>query len=71
MVFFAFGFGTKSVLLKPIKNTDDGLPRMTVRNDWTREEIQAFYAPPFLDLVFQAQKVDREHFDDNTIQLSN
>jgi biotin synthase len=43
---------------------------MTVRNDWTREEIQALYEQPFLDLVFQAQKVHREHFDANTIQVS-
>ena len=25
---------------------------MTLRNDWTRDEIQALYDQPFLDLVF-------------------
>lgn len=41
-----------------------------MRNDWTREEIQALYDQPFLDLVFQAQQVHREHFPANTIQVS-
>ncbi|MDO4223387.1 MAG: biotin synthase BioB [Acinetobacter sp.] len=43
---------------------------MTVRTDWTREEIQALYQRPFLDLVFEAQRVHREHFDANHIQVS-
>ena len=43
---------------------------MTVRNDWTREEIQRLYEQPFMDLVFQAQQIHREHFDANTIQVS-
>ena len=43
---------------------------MQVRNDWTREEIQALYEQPFLDLVFEAQRVHRQNFDANTIQVS-
>lgn len=43
---------------------------MHVRNDWTREEIQKLYDQPFLDLVFEAQRVHREHFPANTIQVS-
>lgn len=43
---------------------------MLTRNDWTREEIQALYQQPFLDLVFQAQQVHREHFTANHIQVS-
>lgn len=43
---------------------------MHIRNDWTREEIQQLYQQPFLDLIFQAQQVHREHFDANTIQVS-
>ena len=43
---------------------------MNVRNDWTREEIQALYSQPFLDLVFEAQRIHRENFDPNTIQVS-
>ena len=41
-----------------------------VRNDWTRQEIEALYNQPFLDLVFEAQRIHREHFDPNTIQVS-
>ena len=43
---------------------------MTLRNDWTRDEIQALYNQPFLDLVFKAQSVHREHFQPNSIQVS-
>ena len=43
---------------------------MTLRNDWTRDEIQVLYDQPFLDLVFKAQSVHREHFQPNTIQVS-
>ena len=43
---------------------------MQVRNDWTREEIQALYEQPFLDLVFEAQRTHREHFEANMIQVS-
>ena len=43
---------------------------MTVRNDWTREEIQQLYEQPFLDLVFEAQRVHRQHLAANTVQVS-
>ncbi|WP_139851853.1 biotin synthase BioB [Acinetobacter pullicarnis] len=43
---------------------------MQVRNDWTREEILALYDQPFLDLVFEAQRIHRQNFDANTIQVS-
>lgn len=43
---------------------------MTVRNDWTREEIQQLYEQPFLDLVFEAQCVHRQYFAANTVQVS-
>ncbi|MEB3766383.1 biotin synthase BioB [Acinetobacter sp. MD2] len=43
---------------------------MQLRNDWTREEIQKLYEQPFLDLVFEAQRVHREVFTANTIQVS-
>lgn len=41
-----------------------------VRNDWSREEIQALYQQPLMDLVFQAQQVHREHLTANTVQVS-
>jgi biotin synthase len=42
----------------------------TVRHDWTRAEIAALFALPFADLLFQAQKVHRETFDPNEVQMS-
>jgi len=32
-----------------------------IRNDWTRDEIQALYDQPLMDLLFQAQQIHREH----------
>ncbi|WP_353142060.1 biotin synthase BioB [Acinetobacter pragensis] len=43
---------------------------MNLRNDWARDEIQALYEQPFLDLVFEAQRVHRENFIANAIQVS-
>jgi biotin synthase len=41
-----------------------------IRNDWTVEEIEALLGLPFSDLVFTAQRVHREHFDPNRVQVS-
>jgi biotin synthase len=43
---------------------------MTLRNDWTYEEINTLYEGPFLDLIFQAQQIHRAHFQPNQIQVS-
>jgi biotin synthase len=40
------------------------------RARWSIAEIEALLALPFLDLVFRAQQVHREHFDANAIQRS-
>lgn len=41
-----------------------------LRHDWTREQVQALFAQPFNDLLFQAHSVHRQHFAPNTVQLS-
>lgn len=41
-----------------------------VRHDWTLEEVNALFALPFNDLLFQAQTVHREYFDPNQVQVS-
>ena len=41
-----------------------------IRHDWTAEEVEALFALPFNDLMFQAQTVHRAHFDPNRIQVS-
>jgi biotin synthase len=45
-------------------------PVSTLRNDWTRQEIEALFALPFNDLLFRAASVHRQHFDPNTVQVS-
>ena len=37
---------------------------------WRIEDVEALYAMPFMDLLYRAQQVHREHFDANEIQLS-
>jgi biotin synthase len=41
-----------------------------VRHDWTTEEIEQLFALPFADLIFQAQRVHREHQQPNRVQMS-
>jgi biotin synthase len=42
----------------------------SVRHDWSLPEVQALFALPFMDLIFQAQRVHREHHVPNTVQMS-
>ena len=37
---------------------------------WTTAEVAELFERPFLDLVFEAQRVHREHFPANTVQRS-
>jgi biotin synthase len=37
---------------------------------WTKEAVLALYEKPFLDLIYQAQTVHRQHFPDLSMQLS-
>jgi biotin synthase len=41
-----------------------------LRHDWALEEIQALFALPFNDLMFQAHQVHRENFKVNQVQIS-
>src|SRR5262245_16791752 len=43
---------------------------MTVRHDWTREEVRALFALPFPELIYRAQSVHRVHFDPTEVQIS-
>ena len=42
----------------------------SVRRDWTRDQIATLFDKPLLDLLFQAQRVHRIHFDASSVQLS-
>lgn len=46
------------------------LDRPSNRNDWTREEAEAIYDLPFMDLLYRAHSVHRENFDPNQVQRS-
>ena len=50
----------------PFSNTGLG----QVRNDWTRAEIAALFSLPFPELMFEAQRVHRLHFDPTEVQIS-
>ncbi|HSG53545.1 MAG TPA: biotin synthase BioB [Rheinheimera sp.] len=41
-----------------------------VRHDWTLAQVNALYALPFNDLLFQAQTVHRQFFKPNEVQVS-
>ncbi|HEX3847383.1 MAG TPA: biotin synthase BioB [Steroidobacteraceae bacterium] len=41
-----------------------------IRNDWSLAEVEALFAQPFMDLVFQALELHRRHHPANTVQIS-
>ena len=41
-----------------------------VRTDWTRAEVRALFALPFPELMFEAARVHRLHFDPTEVQVS-
>jgi biotin synthase len=41
-----------------------------IRHDWTREEVRALFALPFPELMFEAQRIHRLHFDPREVQIS-
>src|SRR5882672_11152897 len=45
-------------------------PLGLVRNDWTRGEIRALFALPFPELMFEAARIHRMHFDPSEVQIS-
>jgi len=50
----------------PVRFADPAQPR----HDWTRDEVEALFGLPFMELVFQAAQVHRRWFDPSEIQLS-
>ncbi|WP_112461998.1 biotin synthase BioB [Vibrio variabilis] len=43
---------------------------MEVRHDWTHAEVQELMNKPFMDLLFEAQTVHRQHQQTNHVQVS-
>ncbi|MES2877969.1 MAG: biotin synthase BioB [Pseudomonadota bacterium] len=58
----------------PVSSLRSAPARATVSDTpqrWSVAEIAALYELPFMDLLYQAQQVHREHFDVNEVQLSS
>jgi biotin synthase len=55
-----------SLSAEPIKPNSWG----GVRHDWTREEVRALFDLPFPELIFEAQRIHRIHFDPREVQIS-
>jgi biotin synthase len=56
-----------SLVESPLRSpADPGL----IRNDWTRAEVAALFALPFPELVFEAARIHRMHFDPSEVQIS-
>lgn len=43
---------------------------MATKHDWTKEEILEIYNKPFMELLYEAATIHREHHDPNTVQVS-
>ena len=41
-----------------------------LRTDWSLDEVTALFEMPFNDLLYEAQRVHRHHFDPNSVQIS-
>ena len=55
----------------PSKPTDRGPPLADdLRHDWQPTEVLALFELPFFDLLFEAHRLHRAHFDPNRIQRS-
>jgi biotin synthase len=57
----------------PVENLRSSVRRPAVARSprrWQLADIEALFELPFLDLLFRAQQVHREHFDANEVQLS-
>jgi biotin synthase len=48
----------------------DGATTASIRHDWSRLQVQALFALPFIDLLLRAQAVHRAHHEPNTVQMS-
>ena len=53
-----------------VSQADFAGKRPEIRQDWSRGEIDALFALPFNDLLFQAHSLHRKYFDPNQVQVS-
>ena len=43
---------------------------MAIKHNWTKSEILEIYNKPFMELLYDAATIHREHHDPNTVQVS-
>jgi biotin synthase len=55
-----------SLRVATLPSRDPAIPR----HDWTLEEVEALFELPFMDLLFRAAELHRQHFDPNELQRS-
>jgi len=60
---------TNTISLSALRPAASRIP-MQVEARWRVADVEALFAQPFMDLLFRAQQVHREHFDANEVQLS-
>ncbi|MDO8533345.1 MAG: biotin synthase BioB [Xanthobacteraceae bacterium] len=55
-----------------VKAADSGRASQSgaIRHDWTREQVRALFAMPFPELMYEAQRIHRLHFDSCEVQIS-
>lgn len=62
---------SQAATVAPSATSLDQAPQSTeIRHDWTRREVEALFALPFNDLLFEAQSIHRRYFDPNQVQVS-
>ncbi|NML19045.1 biotin synthase, partial [Azohydromonas sp. G-1-1-14] len=54
----------------PVSSLRRPAPVETKPGRWSVAEVQTLYELPFMELMFRAQQVHREHFDPSEVQLS-
>ena len=52
------------------KQGETALQHNNVRHNWSRDEVEALFALPFNDLLFEAHSLHRQYFDPNQVQVS-
>lgn len=57
-----------TIPLSALRATAGSLPDSDAR--WCRAEVESLFDLPFMDLLYRAQQVHREHFDASEVQLS-
>ncbi len=55
---------------KPAPSIPENYDPHASREAWTREDAEALFALPFMDVIMQAQTVHRETFTPNKVQMS-